>query len=285
MSSIKFGLLALFALLLSSTMKAQTLDEGKKFMYYERYQSAKNVFQKLVEVAPVNPEAVYWLGISIMAGADYSTKSLGEAKEIYRKALEANSNSALLIAAMGNIELREGKTQDARNRFETALSLSQNKDLLVLTAVGMANSDFDNKYADPAYAIEKLKIATNLKKFKEPSVFIYMGDAYKKMLDGGNAQISYQSALNIDPKYARAIYRIGKIYQTQGAGQEEIYMKYFNEAIEKDPVYAPVYKNLSDLYYNIEVTKSAVYLDKYLANTDDDPKNCYYRASNQKYKY
>jgi len=279
MSSIKFGLLALFALLLSSTMKAQTLEEGKKFMYYERYQSAKNVFQKLVEVAPVNPEAVYWLGISIMAGADYSTKSLGEAKEIYRKALEANSNSALLIAAMGNIELREGKAQDARNRFETALSLSQNKDLLVLTAVGMANSDFDNKYADPAYAIEKLKIATNLKKFKEPSVFIYMGDAYKKMLDGGNAQISYQSALNIDPKYARAIYRIGKIYQTQGASQVDIYMKYFNEAIEKDPAYAPVYKNLSDLYYNIDVTKSSTYLDKYLANTDDDPKNCYYKAS------
>jgi len=279
MSSIKFGLLALFALLLSSTMKAQTLDEGKKFMYYERYQSAKNVFQKLVEVAPVNPEAVYWLGISIMAGADYSTKSLGEAKEIYRKALEANSNSALLIAAMGNIELREGKTQDARNRFETALSLSQNKDLLVLTAVGMANSDFDNKYADPAYAIEKLKIATSLKKFKEPSVFIYMGDAYKKMLDGGNAQISYQSALNIDPKYARALYRIGKIYQTQGASQVDIYMKYFNEAIEKDPAYAPVYKNLSDLYYNIDVTKSSTYLDKYLANTDDDPKNCYYKAS------
>ena len=135
MSSIKFGLLALFALLLSSTMKAQTLDEGKKFMYYERYQSAKNVFQKLVEVAPVNPEAVYWLGISIMAGADYSTKSLAEAKEIYRKALEANSNSALLIAAMGNIELREGKTQDARNRFETALSLSQNKDFAIFFVV------------------------------------------------------------------------------------------------------------------------------------------------------
>jgi len=279
MSSFKFGLVVLFALLLSSTMKAQTLEEGKKFMYYERYQSAKNVFQKLVAVAPVNPEAVYWLGISIMAGADYSNQSLADAKEIYRKALEANSNSALLIAAMGNIELREGKTQDARNRFETALSLSQNKDLLVLTAVGMANSDFDNKYADPAYGIEKLKIATNLKKFKEPSVFIYMGDAYKKMLDGGNAQISYQSALSIDPKYSRALYRIGKIYQTQGSSQEDIYLKYFNEAIEKDPAYAPVYKNLSDLYYNIDVTKSSSYLDKYLANTDDDPKNCYYKAS------
>jgi tetratricopeptide (TPR) repeat protein len=106
-----------------------------------------------------------------------------------------------------------------------------------------------------------------------------MGDAYRKLMDGGNAQISYQSALNIDPNYARALYRIGKIYQTQGQGQEEIYMKYFNDAIAKDPAYAPVYKNLSDLYYTTDVTKSAEYLDKYLANTDEDPKNCYYRAS------
>lgn len=279
MNSIKFGMLIVVTLLLSSTMKAQTIEEGKKFMYFEKYQSAKTVFQKLMAVTPVSPEAVYWMGISIMAGADYSVKSLQEAKELYRKALEANSNNALLIAAMGNIELREGKTQDARNRFETALSLSQNKDLEVLAAVGMANSDFDNKFADPTYAIEKLKIATTLKKFKEPAVYIYMGDAYKILLDGGNAQLSYQAALNIDPKYARSLYRIGKIYQTQGYGQQEIYMKYFNEAIEKDPTYAPVYKNLSDLYYNIDVTKSASYLDKYLEYADDDPKNCYYRAS------
>ena len=279
MNSFKFGLLVVVTLMLSSTMKAQTIEEGKKFMYYEKYQSAKNVFQKLLAITPVSPEAVYWMGNAIMAGADYSPKALNEAKELYRKALEANSNSALLIAAMGNIELREGKPQDARNRFETALSLSQNKDLEVLAAVGMANSDFDNKFADPAYAIEKLKIATTLKKFKEPAVYIYMGDAYKILLDGGNAQIAYQAALTIDPKYARALYRIGKIYQTQGSGQEEIYMKYFNDAIEKDPAFAPVYKNLSDLYYNIEVTKSAGYLDKYLEYADDDPKNCYYRAS------
>jgi len=106
-----------------------------------------------------------------------------------------------------------------------------------------------------------------------------MGDAYRMLMDGGNAQTSYQKALEIDPNYARASYRIGKIYQTQGIGQEEIYMKYYNEAIAKDPAFAPVYKNLSDLYYTTNVTKSAAYLDQYLATTDDDPKNCYYRAS------
>jgi len=279
MKKIKFGLLVLTALVLSNAMKAQTIEEGKKFMYYERYQSAKGAFQKMIAANPANTEAIYWLGMATIAQEEYSAASLAEVKELYRKALETNANNPLLIAGMGNIELREGKTQDARNRFETALSLSQNKDIEVLNAVGMANSDFDNKNGDPNYAIEKLKLATKIKKFKEPSVYVHMGDAYRMLMDGGNAQISYQSALDLDPKYARASYRIGKIYQTQGQGQEDIYMKYFNEAIAKDPDFAPVYKALSDLYYLTDVTKSANYLDQYLAKTDDDPKNCYYKAS------
>ena len=51
----------------------------------------------------------------------------------------ANSNNPLLLAGMGHIELLEGKTQDARNRFETAISLSQGKNVAVLNAVGFAN--------------------------------------------------------------------------------------------------------------------------------------------------
>jgi len=279
MNKIKFGLLAVTALFLSTVMKAQTIDEAKKFMYYERYQSAKAALQKILAANPNNPEATYWLGMAIIAQGEYGQQGFEEAKALYRKALEANPNNPLLIAGMGSVELFEGKAQDARSRFETALSLSQNKDIDVLAAVGRANSIVDSKYGDPNYAIEKLKIATGIKKFHDPAVYVYMGDAYRMLMDGGNAQTSYQAALNLDPNYARALYRIGKIYQTQGPNQEEIYMKYFNEAIAKDPAYGPVYKNLSDLYYNTDVTKSAMYLDKYLANTDDDPKNCYYRAS------
>ena len=266
MKKIKSGLLVLTALLLSNMMEGQTIEEGKKFMYYERYQSAKDLFKKLAAANPANTEAVYWQGIATVAGAENTSAGINEAKELYRKALESNANNPLLIAGMGNLELREGKKQDAKNRFETALSLSQSKDLNVLLAVGSANADYDNKFGDPNYAIEKLKIAGGLKKVKDPATFVYLGDAYRMLMDGGNAQISYQTALDMDPKYARAAYRIGKIYQTQGVGQEEIYMKYFNEGIAKDPAYGPV-------------PKSASYLDKFLANSDDDPKNCYYRAS------
>jgi len=274
MNKIKSGLLIFMGLLLSNVMKAQSLDEGRKFLYYEKYKSAKNVFDKLVAANPNDVDATYWLGQTLIGMED-----IEGAKALYQKTLAANSNSPLLLAGMGHVELLQGKPQDARSRFETALSLSQNKSVPVLNAVGYANSNPDSKNGDGNYAVDKLKLATSIKGMKDPDVFVNLGDAYKKIGDGGKAQLAYESALALNPNYARAPYRIGKIYQTQGSGQEEIYMKYFNEAIAKDPAYAPVYKNLSDLYYNTNVTKSAEYLDKYLANTDDDPKNCYYQAS------
>ena len=173
----------------------------------------------------------------------------------------------------------EGKKQDARNHFEAAVSLSQGKSIPVLNAIGFANSDPDSKNGDPAYAIDKLKQATQIKKFNDPDVDVNLGDAYRKIGDGGNAILAYQAALTLDPKYARANYRIGKVYQSQGYGQESIFMKYYNDAIAQDPAYAPVYSNLFDYYYTTNVPKAAEYLEKLLSNSDDDPKACYYRAS------
>jgi tetratricopeptide (TPR) repeat protein len=40
-----------------------------------------------------------------------------------------------------------------------------------------------------------------------------------------------------------------------------------------------VYNTLFNYYYNSEVSKSAVYMEKWLANSDDDGMSCYYRAS------
>lgn len=277
MKKMKSGVLFLAVLFLSVNLKAQTIDQGKSFLYYEKYKSAKTVFEKLVAANPNDVDAAYWLGQTLIAPDDKTAADVAAAKALYQKTLMANSNSALLLAGMGHIELLEGKTQDARNHFETAISLSQAKVVPVLNAVGFANVNAKN--GDAAYAVEKLKLAIAIKKMSDPDVFVNLGDAYKKVGDGGQAQIAYEAALALNPKYARASYRIGKIYQTQGAAQEEIYMKYYNEAIAKDPTYAPVYENLYNLYYTTDVPKSAQYLEKFLANTDDNPKNCYLTAS------
>ncbi len=273
MSKLKLGMLFFATLFVSLALKAQTIEEGRKFLYYERYKSAKAVFEKLVAANPNNTEAVYWLG-QAMIGSDDDIASV---KALYQKSLIANSGSPILIAGMGHVELLENKNQDARNRFETAISLSQAKNYSVLNAIGFAN--VMAKSGDANYAIDKLKQATTLKGMKDPDVYTNLGDAYKIITDGGNAQKSYEAALELNPTYTRASYRIGKIYQTQGIGQEEIYMRYYNDAIAKDPAYGPVYENLYQYYYLSNVGKAAGYLDKFLNNSDEDPKNCYYRAS------
>ena len=274
MKKIKSGLLFFIALMSFNMIVAQNIEEGKKFIYYERYQSAKDVFQKMLTANANNEEAAYWLG-----QAEIGLENIAAAKTIYQSKLATNPNSALLIAGMGHVALLEGNKEDAKSRFETAVSLSQGKSIPVLNAVGFANGFPDSKNGDAAYAIDQLKKATQIKGFKDPDVHANLGDAYRKFADGGNAILAYEQALKLNPNYARATYRIGKVYQTQGRAQEEIYMRYFNEAIAKDQAYAPVYSNLFDYYYNTDVPKAAMYMEKALANSDNDPKACYYRAS------
>lgn len=277
MKKFIFSLVAMTATFNMSS-KAQTFEEGKKFYYYERYNSAKEVFQKLLNLNPNNEEAIYWLGQSIIAPDDHSTKDIAEVKSMYQSKLSV-SNSQLLMAGIGHVELLEGKALDARNHFDAAIQLSQSKSIAVLSAIGFANSNPDVKEGDASYAIEKLKMATQLKKLNDPDVYVNLGDAYRKLGDGGNAILSYQAALTLNPKFARANFRMGKLYQSQGRGQESIFMEYFDKAIADDPAYAPVYSNLFNYFYETNVTKAAEYFEKWQANSDKDYKSCYYRAA------
>lgn len=267
-------LLSYFACL-GNALFAQGIDEGKKFLNYERYTSAQNVFSKLVTANPNDLEAVYWLGQSYIENSDNPDTTAAEA--LYQKTLQANPNAPLMIVGMGEIDLIEGKKEDARNKFEAAISIPKKKDVAeILAAVARAN--VDTKAGDPVYAIDKLNQAA-AKDEKNVAVQVLLGDAYRKMIDGGNATKSYQNALVIDPKNARANFMIGRIYETQGYGQESIYMKFYDAAIAADPNFAPVYYWLYNYYYQRDVNKSRDYLNKYIAVADPDSKNCYAEAS------
>jgi tetratricopeptide (TPR) repeat protein len=258
------------ALLLTGSLIAQSVDDGKKFLYYERYNSAKDVFNKLLTANPNNVDAAYWLG-QVYLGEEDSIS----AKNLYQKTITANPNAPLLLVGMGQIALMERQASEARNRFETAISLTKGKDFNVINAIGRAN--VDARMGDAVYAIEKLKTIPENKRTAE--MWTTLGDAYRKMTDGANAQLSYQQALAVDPNYARASFMIGRIYQTQGTSQESYYMKYYNEAISKDAKFAPVLNWLYTYFYNRDVNKSREYLDQYIAVSDADSKNCYYQAS------
>ena len=270
MTKIKLGIVAVI-LLMSNLVFAQSVQDGKNFIYYQRYASAVETMEKVVAANPGNAEAQYWLGQAYLEIGNPE-----KARDVYQKALSANGSNPLLLAGMGQVELIEGKQADARQRFETAISLTKAKDLAVLNAVGHANTD---KNGDADYAIEKLNLATQIKGMKEPDVYINLGDAYRKKNDGGNAVKAYQTALTVNPKYAEANYRVGKIYLTQGKDQEDLFVKHFQEAITNDPNYGPAYYDLYGYYFFRDVNKSKEYFNKYKPLADKGPALDYEEAS------
>ena len=74
MNKIKAGLMFLTTLFFTHLVFAQTIEEGKKFMYYERYKSAKEVFQKILTASPNNDEAAYWMGQALISPDDRTDK-------------------------------------------------------------------------------------------------------------------------------------------------------------------------------------------------------------------
>lgn len=262
------------ALFFTSVVTAQTVQEGRKLLLSQRYRSAKETMEKVVAAAPSNPEAIYWL-----AQVLFESKNTAEAKEVLRKGMEgSNGSNPLLLVAMGQAELIEKKVNDARQRFETAISLTKSKDANILSAIGKANLEDGGDYA---YGIEKIKLAAALKNFNDPFAYIYMGDLYRKLMNGGGAVSSYENALLKDPKSAVAKYKIGKVYLTQGNEQKEIFLGKLNDAIADDPSFSPALYELYVYYFFRDVVKATDYFNRYKANADAGPALDYEEASLQ----
>jgi predicted Zn-dependent protease len=271
----KIGLVACL-ILTGNILFAQSIKDGRQFLTRGRYQSAEQVFQQLLAKDANNTEAAYWLGQTYLDD-DRAYVDTAAAKALYQKTLQANPNDALMMIGMGQIDIMEGNKDAAKNKFEAAIDKTKKRDLPdILYAVGRAN--IEPKGGDIMYGIEKLKQATERDK-KNADLYNEIGLGYWKLHDGGNATTNFQTALSLDPADAMASFYIGRIFETQGYGQESIYMRYYQDAIRQDPAYAPVYYWLYTYYYSRDVNKAAEYLNKYIANADNDSKNCYAKAS------
>ena len=266
-------LLSLVVVLVAgSSLFAQSVEQGKKFYYYKRFKSAKAELEKVLAANPNNIEATFWLGETLL-----ELKDIAGAKAVFQKALGNNGNAPLILVGMGHVELLEGKPNDARQRFETALSLTKSKDLMVINAIGKANVDPNAKEGDANYAIQKLTPATQAKDFKDPATYMVLGDAYRKLVDGGGAITNYQKAFALDPKIAAAKERIGKIYETQG--NKEFFLPAYEQAVQIDPNYAPGWFDLYYYWYSRDINKAKEYYAKYKAVADVDATNDYEEAS------
>ncbi len=256
------------ALVLTVSAVAQSLDEGKKFMYYERFKSAKEVFEKLVAAKPADAEAAYWLGQAYIGLED-----VANAKKTYQTAMVTNATAPLLLAGMAQIQLIEGDATGARNNCDMAVNNSKSKDIEVLHAVGRAN--VYTKAGDANYGIMQMMKATTLKGFKDANLWITIADGHLKNVNGGEAVLALKNALLLNPNLAAAKYKEGVIYESQK--NREYFLPAYEEAVKLDPAYGPAQYALYRFWYFRDVAKAEGYLNGFIAAIDPDDQNEYFR--------
>jgi tetratricopeptide (TPR) repeat protein len=263
-------------LLFVSGLKAQTIQEGMNHLYADRFKSATSVFEKLLAANPNNIDATYWLGQTY-----FDMDENAKARQLYEKALATNGSAPLILVGLGHADLQDNKLNDARQKFETAITAATNgrkgPDPIVLTAIGRAN--VDAKAGDFNYAIEKLKLAIE-KDPRNTETLLQLGNAYRKARPGeggGEAFQNYKKALEVNPSFAVADLRLAKLFESQK--NWEMVLEYLNEAISRDAKFAPAYYEL--FYYNFYRAKFAEaqdQLNKYTANADAEPQHDFLNA-------
>ncbi len=264
----------LFAAIVTvSGATAQTIAEGIKYLNYKKNKSATDVFKKLYDANPKDPQNIYWYGQAFLAVDDVKS-----AKAIYQKALQEGVNDAWVLVGMGHVEIKEGGDLNAaKQKFEQAITMStptkgknKNKpDAEILNAIGYANADGGSKQGDPTYAIDKLKQAAALD-LTNPSIMINMGINYLKLggEQGGEAVKAYQDAIARDPKSALAMYKIGLIYKSQD--NKPLFEQWFTDAIKTDPTFPLPYLAYYEYYANKDVSIAKSNIESYLQYADKD---------------
>ena len=117
------------------------------------------------------------------------------------------------------------------------------------------------------FALELIQKAMKRSK-NDAGLYVLMGNAYRNMHSGGDAFKAYITATQKDKSLAVAYYLLGKIFVSQK--NPEMYLGYFNKAIDADPNYGPAMYELYRhyLYSEPDAQRAMQYFEKYSSVSD-----------------
>jgi tetratricopeptide (TPR) repeat protein len=257
--TLSFSSLMLIVTAISSF--GQTNPNVEKAFYLIDVEQSKKgmaLLEETVKANPLDAAVLYNLGIAQLR-AGMKDKALAT----FEKGISLNEKEALNVAGKAHVLLLDKKPADAKLLFDKALSMTKSKNVDVLNAVA------EGYLADSKYVPNAIEMLTKAKNVgPNVNTYILLGDAHLKAHNGGLAVTSYEDAASVKKTDAKPHYKIGGVYQSNRnyTAVEEA----FNKAIALDPNYAPVYRELAEMYYRKkEGAKAAQNQEKYLSLIED----------------
>jgi tetratricopeptide (TPR) repeat protein len=255
---MKQKFLFLLAVLASSFSFAQTRESAVINTMNERYELASSDFKKLIAAEPANGDLYFY------AGDNYFYWGLLDSAEVmFRKGQEVAPTNPLNFVGLGRIGWYTNNTALSNAQFEKAVSMMTakgakvDKNIQVSAYLKMAEAytQAENKMLEKA--LEYINKAININD-KDAEAYVQLGDynAEKDAVNLSAALAQYSKALQLNPKYTRALLREGQLYVRVRNWEEGL--KYFNQAIEVDPTFAPAYREKAELLHKANRDKQAV---------------------------
>ncbi len=252
-----------FLLILSlgyASGKAQSIQEGMKAIEIQKMETAKRIFQSLINKETQNAALYYYMGTAYLGSSRPDS-----AKMYFDKGLNINANEPLNYIGTGALALNKNDQAGAKSNFDKAISLApKNSNVYILIADALINSE----YFDYNKAIVLLNKAKELDKMN-PKIYVLLGDAYVELLDGASALKNYDKSLEIDKKYILGNLRLGETLVRIKNNEEALAS--FQNVLKIDSLYGPAYKDLGELYFQMrDFPKAKNAYKKYVDLTENN---------------
>lgn len=261
--SMKNVIIFISTLLTSLSVFAQN-EQAQKFVEKEMYNSATSIYKGLLKSNVKKAgEYYYYLG-----DICWRKEKIDSAKYYFMEGIKADETIPLNYVGIGIVTIQTNSTEGVKS-FDKALAMTSQKNTQVLNAIAEYYV-LQSEKADMPKAIDLLKKSVEVDP-KNATSWMLLGDAYGKQADGSNQASSYNKADNLLHSIPLLKMKFGKMYAA--ARNNDVAVKYFNEGLQADSTFGPIYKELGDLYsrtkkYELAIANYQKYL-KFIDRNDD----------------
>ena len=235
----KFRIFSIALLASATVSQAQDVNQAKKAIDAEQFESAKTILKTIIKTKPSNGRASFLLGNVYLV-----QNSADSAKIYFEKGLAGTEGAKLNYIGLGQLDLDNGKLTEAQANFALASKDAKKKDVEEFVYIGKAymaanKPDYKNAIA----VLSRAKINNP----QDAQVLLELGNAFYGDKNQNEAYVAYRDAFQADPTLLRAKMQSGVLLKGAKAYTEAV--KAFDNVIALNANYGPIYRELAETYY------------------------------------
>ncbi|MBN1694881.1 tetratricopeptide repeat protein [candidate division WOR-3 bacterium] len=208
------------------------MNLGIAFVKIGMLNEAQREFNRILELKPNNPEALFYKGI-----IGFKLNDLDEAENAFKESLKTVKRTSTLNNIYLINELK-GNNESALDYLSKALKREENNEKILLNKAII--------YLKMKKDAEALNILDNIKTKTPYTIFYYSYILARKGKIKEAMQI-LEEGLSLAPEFGEYFFNLGKLYET--IGEEKKATEMYQQGLKSDPECIILSKALIDYYY------------------------------------